>query len=64
MFLVIKLFRIVAFYQFLKNGWILINHGLFLQKKILNNSTDSNFKNILKISKYLIFKYLLLFIFK
>ena len=51
MFFETEVFLTVGSYQFLKNGWILINYGLFFRKKILYNSTDFNFENILKISK-------------
>ena len=33
MFFVVEFFLTIASYQFLKNDWILINHGLFSQEK-------------------------------
>ena len=33
-FFVIEFFLTIAFYQFSKNNWIFINHGLFFREKI------------------------------
>ena len=35
----------IASYQFFKNDWIFVNHGLFSGDYILNNSTLSIFVN-------------------
>ena len=44
MFFVIEFFLTNAFYQFFRNYWIFINHGLFFGKNIFYNATASNFE--------------------
>ena len=41
----IGIFFTVDFYQFLKNYWIFLNHGLFFGQTILCNCTFSDFKS-------------------
>ena len=46
MFFVIEFLLTITFYQFLKNDWIFINHGLFFRENILyiSSVSDSNIK--------------------
>ena len=44
MFFVTEFFHSIVWYEFLKNYWIFLSHGLFYREKILDNSTISIFK--------------------